>query len=112
MKRHWGTILKMANTMIIHTRLSKKFFYYVVKYAQYIHDVIPIKDLNDKNSLPCTPYHIVNRRKLSVKQYRVFGCPVSFKRYGVSESEKTIKHKHVKQGIRVILVGYLDDSSG
>ena len=39
----------MANTMIIHARLSKKFFYYAVKYAQYIHDVIPVKDLNDEN---------------------------------------------------------------
>ena len=27
-ERHWGTILRMANTMIIHARLSKKFFYY------------------------------------------------------------------------------------
>ena len=27
-ERHWGTILRMANTMIIHARLSKKLFYY------------------------------------------------------------------------------------
>ena len=47
-ERHWGTILKLANTMIIHARLSKKFFYYAVKYAQFIHDVIPVKDLLDE----------------------------------------------------------------
>ena len=29
-ERHWGTIFKMANTMIIHARLSEKFFYYAV----------------------------------------------------------------------------------
>ena len=57
--------------MVIHARLSKKFFYYAVKYAQYIHDVIPVKDLNDKNGLPCTPYQLVNDRKPSVRQYRV-----------------------------------------
>ena len=37
-KRHWVTILKLANAMIIHARLSKKFFYYAVKYAQFIHN--------------------------------------------------------------------------
>ena len=71
----------MANAMIIHTRLSKKFFYYTVKYAQYIHDVIPVNDLNDKNGLSCTPYQPVNDRKPSVRQNRVFGCPSIFKIY-------------------------------
>ena len=35
--------------MILHARISKKFFYYVVKYAQFIHDAIPVRDLQDKN---------------------------------------------------------------
>ena len=58
---------QMANTMIIHARLSKKFFYYTVKYTQCIHDVIPVKDLNDKDGLPCTPYQLVNDRKPSAR---------------------------------------------
>ena len=111
-ERHWGTILKMANTMIIHARLSKKFFYYAVKYAQYIHDVIPVRDLNDETGLPCTPYQLVNRRKPSVRQYRVFGCPAIFKRYEVSQGGKRTKNKYVQQGIRAIFVGFPDDSSG
>ena len=77
-ERHWGTILKLANTMIIHARLSKKFFYYAVKYAQFIHDVIPVKDLLDENGLPCTPNQLENiqdfKPKFSTKsaQYRHF----------------------------------------
>ena len=54
-ERHWGTILKLANTLLIHARLNRKFIFYAVKYAQYIHDVIPVKDLNDKHGFPITP---------------------------------------------------------
>ena len=46
---HWGKILKIGNTMILHARLRKKFFYYVIKYAQFIHGVVPVRDLQDKN---------------------------------------------------------------
>ena len=97
----------MTNTMIIHARLSKKFFYYAIKYAQYIHDVIPVKDLNDENGLPYRPYQLINGRKPSVRQFRVFGCLAIFKRYEISEGGKRIKNKYVQQGIRAIYVGSL-----
>ena len=95
-ERHWGTILKLANTMIIHARLSKKFFYYAVKYAQFIHDVIPVKDLLDENGLPCTSYQLINNSK----------------KYEISDSGKRIKNKYIQQGIRGIFVGFPEDSSG
>ena len=37
-ERHWGTIIKMANTILLHTRLNKKFLCYAVKYAQRVHE--------------------------------------------------------------------------
>ena len=46
-ERYWGTIMKLANTMLVYASLSKKLFYYAIKYAQYIHDIIPVKDLTD-----------------------------------------------------------------
>ena len=57
-ERHWGNVLKMANTMILHARLSKNFFYYTAKYAQRVHDVIPVKELCDNDGLPTTPYQL------------------------------------------------------
>ena len=57
-ERHWGTIVRLANTLLLHARLNRKFFYYTVKYAQYIHDVIPVKDLNDKKRFPTTPFFL------------------------------------------------------
>ena len=32
-ERHWGTIAKLANTLLLHARLNRKFFYYAAKYG-------------------------------------------------------------------------------
>ena len=111
-ERHWGTVLKIANTMLLHARLSKKFFYYAAKYAQRVHDVIPVKELCDKDGLPTTPYQLATNSKPNVRHYRVFGCPAIFKRYEVSDQGKRIKNKYIQQGIRGIFVGFPDDSAG
>gem|GEM_PF-2876143 len=111
-ERHWGTIAKLANTLLLHARLNRKFFYYAVKYAQYIHDVIPVRNLQDKDGLPTTPYMLATGRKPTVKHFRVFGCPAIFKRYEVSSDGKRIKNKYNQQGMRGIFVGIPDDASG
>ena len=111
-ERHWGAILKLANTLLIHARLNRKFIFYAVKYAQYIHDVIPVKDLNDKHGFPTTPYAMATNRKPSVKHFRVFGCPAIFKRYVINDKGKTMKNKYTQQGVRGIFVGIPDDSAG
>ena len=56
--RHQGTIIKLANT-----RLSQKIFYCAVKYSQFMHDVILIKDSTDKNGLQYNPYEFINNIK-------------------------------------------------
>ena len=78
-ERHWGTIAKLANTLLLHARLNRKFFYYAVKYAQYIHDIIPVRDLTDQHGLPTTPHYLLTKQKPSVQRFRVFGCPAIFK---------------------------------
>ena len=97
----------MANTMLLHARMNKKFFFYAVKYAQRIHDVIPIKDLIDNQGLPTTPYYLLSGSKPNVKQFRVFGCPAVFKKYEFSDKGKRTKDKFSQQGIRGILLACL-----
>ena len=94
----------------MHARLNRKFFYYAVKYAQYIHDVIPVCDLLDENGLPITPYYLATGRKPAVKYFRVLGCPTVFKRYEVSSDGKRIHNKYNQQGMRGIFVGIPDDA--
>ena len=74
--------------------------------------MIPVKDLHDKNGLPCTPYQLINNQKPCVRHYRVFGCPAIFKRYEVSDSGKRIRNEYIQQGIKGIFVGFPEDSSG
>ena len=111
-ERYWGTITKMANTMLLHARLNKKFFFYAVRYAQRIHDVIPVKDLIDNQGLPTTPYYLLSGSKSNVKYFRVFRCPAVFKKYEFSDKGKRTKDKFSQQGIRGIFVGLPDDSAG
>ena len=61
----------------MHARLNRKFFYYAAKYAQYIHDVIPVRDLLGKNGLPTTPYYLAKGRKPAVKHFRVLAVLLS-----------------------------------
>ena len=111
-ERHWGTIVKLANALLLHARLNRKFFYYAAKYAQYIHDIIPVKNLLDAEGNPTTPYFLATGRKPAVKHFRVFGCPAVFKRYEVSDNGKRVKNKYTQQGMRGIFVGLPDDSAG
>ena len=111
-ERHWGTICKLANTMMIHARLNRKFFYYAVLYAQFIHDVIPIKDLKDASGLPTTPYFLGTNTKPNVRHFRVFGCPAIFKKYDFSSQGKRATDKYSQQGVRGIFVGFPTDSAG
>ena len=98
--------------MLLHARLSKRFFDYAAKYAQRVHDVIPVRDLFDADRLPTTPQQIATGRKPIVRHLRVFGCPAIFKRYEISNKGTRIKNKHLQQGMRGIFVGLPDDLAG
>ena len=111
-ERHSGMILKLANNLLIHARLKRKFIYYSVTYAQYIRDVIPVKDLNDKCGFPMTPYAMATNRKHPVNYFRVCGNMANFKRYVKNDKGKTMKNKYnIKQGVIGIFVRIPDDSA-
>ena len=74
-QRHWGTIAKLANILLLHARLKRKFFYYAAKYTQYIYDIIPVSDLLDEHGLPTTPYYLATGHKPALKHFGGFGCP-------------------------------------
>ena len=47
-----------------------------------------------------------------MNSFKVFICPVVFKKYDASENGQRIRSKRPQQGIRDILNGLPDDSSG
>ena len=85
--------------MLSHARLNKKFFFYAVKYAQRVHDMITVKDLVDNQGLPTTRYYLLSGSKPNIKQFRVFGCPAVIKKYEFSDKGKRTKDKFSQQGI-------------
>lgn len=109
---HWGEVSKLANIMLIHARLSTKFIFYALKYAEKIHDVIPVRNLVDEEGKPTTPYYLAFKRHPKVSHFRVFGCPAVFKKYEVSVKGKRVVNKYMQQGMRGIFVGIPDDSAG
>ena len=58
--------------MLLHARLSRKYFYYAAKYAQRVHDVIPVIDVFDVDEFSTTPHQMVTGRKPIVRHLRVF----------------------------------------
>ena len=111
-EHHWAEVSKLANSMLIHAQLSTKFIYYALKYAEKVHDIMPIRNLIDKEGKPTTPHYLAFKRQPKVAHFKVFGCPAVFKRYEVSIDGKRTNNKYTQQGMRGIFVGIPDDSAG
>ncbi|MGH7954813.1 MAG: reverse transcriptase domain-containing protein [Gloeomargaritales cyanobacterium] len=103
-ERHWQTISQMARKMLVHARLSNDFTYHALQYASEIHNALPVKNLVTPDGIPTSPDFLFTGRKPKVSHFRVFGCPVVFK-----------KHKQAKwqqQGRRGIFIGLPKRQSG
>ena len=111
-ERHWKIVYDMANSLILNARLSPKFFAYALKYAEKMHDVIPVRDLTDDAGRPTIPYIKAFGKKPYVQHFKTFGCPAVFKRFEISKDGKRIINKYNQQGMRGIFVGIPDDSAG
>ena len=61
--------------MLVHPRLNTTVIIYALKYAEKIHDVMPVRNLVDEEGKPITPYYMTFKRHPRVSHFRVFGCP-------------------------------------
>ncbi len=62
-------------------QLGGAFFHHAHAYAINIVNSCPATNVADQNGNPTTPYQYSYRRKPSLANFRVFRCPVYFKRY-------------------------------
>jgi hypothetical protein len=83
-ERQWQNMSQIMRAILIHARLSNHFYHYAGQYAADILNVLPAKNLLDHNGNPCTPHFKAFRVKPKIGNFRVFGCPTSFKRYFAS----------------------------
>jgi hypothetical protein len=109
----WKQVHSLANTLLNNARLGGAFFHHAHAYAVDIINVLPAKNIVDKDNNPTTPYHLCFNRKPRIKNFRTFGCPTYFKRYTPSKGSKLITPKQqIQKASRGIFLGFPRNSAG
>jgi hypothetical protein len=78
---NWRKVHNTANILLITAQLGRPFFHHAHAYAIHIVNSCTVKNVTDKDGNPTTPYQCSYGRKPTLANFRVFGCPVYFKRY-------------------------------
>ena len=109
----WKELHSTANAILNNARLGGAFFHHAHAYAAEIINVIPGRNIVDEFNMPTTPYFVCYRRKPTLSNFRVFGCPTFFKRYEPSKDGRSVtKPKQIQRAIRGIFVGFPENSTG
>ena len=112
-ERTYQTVCNMAQAMLVHAHLGMGFHSLALSYACKILRVLPGKNLVDKDGKLTTTYAVLHGRKPRIFRYKVFGCPVVFKRYQPMKNGKALTNfQQVQQGSRGIFVGFPPDQAG
>ncbi len=107
-ERTWQTIGGMARSLLVHVRLPDTFMYHALVYACHIFNVLPVKGLYSGDHVT-TPLELLQGVKPSISHFRVFGCPVTARKWTTST---TSTGKQTERGIRGIFVGFDANQKG
>jgi hypothetical protein len=109
----WKELHATANTLLNNARLGGAFFHHAHMYAAEIINRIPARGVVDEYNLPTTPYYVCFKKKPSLTNFRVFGCPTFFKRYEpTSGGKKVTRPQQIQRASRGIFVGFPHNSAG
>lgn len=129
-ERRFQQIRNLAFKMLTHARLGRRYYDFALRYASFVANVLPIRDLfadgtTDSQPRPATPYELYFGELPRLHRFRVFGCPVIVKVYrriatdapnnttSPDEETKQLQSKNIIQrGIRGIFVGFPLDQAG
>ena len=82
-----GTLVSLGNALLADAKLNHKFWEDAVATANYIHNRVPHKGINNK-----VPYEILTGNKVDYNKFKVFGCQVYY--YIPKQFRKKIR-KHI-----------------
>jgi hypothetical protein len=107
-ERSWQTIHSMARGLLVHARLPDSFMFHALVYSCHIFNVLPIKGLS-LNGHVGTPYELFQNMKPSICHFRVFGCPITARKWTTTQSSTG---QQTERGIRGIFVGFAENQKG
>jgi transposase InsO family protein len=107
-ERSWQTISTMARSLLVHARLPDSFMFHALLYSCHIFNVLPVKGLY-LNGHMGTPYELFQGAKPAISQFRVFGCPVTARKWTTKQSSAG---KQTQGGIRGIFIGFAENQKG
>ena len=109
----YKTVSQMARKMLVHAHLPLDFYHFALDYALLILRVLPPKNLTDEEGNPLTTYQLLHHMKPRVSRFKVFGCPVVFKRYQPFKDGKLVTDfQQIQQGSRGTFVGFPPGQAG
>jgi hypothetical protein len=112
-EKAYGTASRMARSMLVNAHLPMEFYQLALRYACKQLRVLPAKGLVDCEGNPTTTYAILNGKKPKILRFKVFGCPVVFKRYmPYIDGKATTEFKELQQGTRGVFVGFPINQAG
>ena len=104
---------EMARSMLVQAHLPLSFLHLALDYACLILRVLPTKNLLKDEKTPTTTYELLYNKRPRVQRFKVFGCPVVFKRYQpVFEGDASTKFTQLQRGSRGIFVGFPKNQAG
>jgi transposase InsO family protein len=84
-KRSWQTISTMARSLLLHARLPDSFMFHSLVYSCKIFNVLPVKGLYMHWHVG-TPFELFQGAKPCISEFRVFGCPVTARKWTTSQN--------------------------
>ena len=109
----YKTAGRMARSMLVRAHLPIEFFHLAIDYAILILRVLPAKNLVDEDGNSTTTYQILHGKKPRIQRFKVFGCPVVFKRYQpMHDGDVNTNFRQLQRGSRGIFVGFPKNQAG
>ena len=109
----YKTTSRMARSMLIGAKLPIQFYHFAMDYACLILRVLPAKGLINVHGKPTTTYEILHGKRPRIKRFKVFGCPVIFKRYQPQhEGDTNTSFHQLQRGSRGMFVGFPKNQAG
>ena len=110
----WRTLRTISHSLMVHARASEAYINFALMYTtDHIFQVLPIKDLINKDGKPTTPFKIATGKKPSASNLCVLFCTYVVQKYTAHVDKKALNMSHQAQkSFRGISVGIPQHQKG